>query len=131
MRYTGRKLASDAQGTSFSIGYVGDSYIDFGLPGAIGIPFLLGLIYALIARHTIVLTRRRDLAFCVALLIVVFLPAYKFEISNIKLFPTMLLRWIIAALFVWGVWPRLRQLVLAAPPPMRNFRPDARVAGRG
>lgn len=41
--YTGVRVASDEQGTSVSLGYVAESFIDFGIPGMFGPPLILGL----------------------------------------------------------------------------------------
>jgi hypothetical protein len=42
--YTGLKLAGAEQGTSISLGYVAESYIDFGVPGMMVPVFALGLL---------------------------------------------------------------------------------------
>jgi hypothetical protein len=77
------------------MGYLADSYIDFGIPGALVIPLLLGTLYGLIARHILALGGRYDLTFCIAVLMVLFLPVQLFETSSIKLFPGMLWNWIV------------------------------------
>ena len=43
MTYTGLFMASDAEGTSISIGYMGESYADFGPVGMFGVILVLGL----------------------------------------------------------------------------------------
>ncbi len=83
MRYTGLQLASEAEGTSISIGYMGDSYIDFGPYGMYGVVFLLGLLWGVMyyyfrSRTSSILT---GYAFATTLLI----NAYQFEISSTKL----------------------------------------------
>ena len=45
MRFTGWQLASTAEGTSISLGYVAESYIDFGMMGMWLPIFLLGLLW--------------------------------------------------------------------------------------
>ena len=105
-RYTGKNY--ETVGTSVSIGYLIESYIDFGVFGALIIPFVLGMLYSLIAQHVLKLGGRYDLTFCIAALIVLFLPVQQFEISNIKLFPGMLWNWIVCSIVVWIVWPRVR-----------------------
>lgn len=115
MRYTGRLLATGAEGTSISIGYVGDSYVDFGIPGALAIPFALGLLYALIARHILAVSYEGDVTVGIAVLVVVLSPVQEFEISSIKLFPGILWAWIVASFAMWIVWPRVRPFFCAAP----------------
>ena len=44
-KYTGIKYAGLSQGTSFSLGYFGDCYIDFGLFGMMIALFLIGLLF--------------------------------------------------------------------------------------
>jgi hypothetical protein len=136
MRYTGRFLASDSSGASISIGYVGESYIDFGIAGALAIAFALGMTYGLIAKHIFVLARRRDLALCASVFIVLFLPVQQFEISNIKLFPSVVTSWVVFGLFVCVAWPMIRPLLTAkhsgAPVPARRMpvSPSARPKSR-
>jgi hypothetical protein len=112
-RYTGKFY--DSAGTSVSLGYLIESYIDFGFFGALIIPFSLGLIYALIARHILYLGGRYDLTFCVGVFFVLFLPVQQFEISNIKLFPSVLWGWIVSGFICWYVWPKIRFMFYAAP----------------
>jgi hypothetical protein len=44
-KYTGIKYAGLSQGTSFSLGYFGDCYIDFGLFGMMIALFIIGLLF--------------------------------------------------------------------------------------
>ena len=53
MRYTGWFLASDAQGASISLGYVAESFIDFGRTGMWLPVFLLGVLWGAIYGHFI------------------------------------------------------------------------------
>jgi len=115
MRYTGEDLASGGEGTSISIGYVGDSYIDFGIAGALAIPFMLGVLYALIARHILAASHEGDIAVGIAVLAVVLSPVQQFEIGSIKLFPGVLWAWIVGSFTVWIVWPRVRPFFCGAP----------------
>jgi hypothetical protein len=48
--YTGLRLAGADRGTSISIGYMGESYIDFGQAGMMGVVFAMGLFSGLIYR---------------------------------------------------------------------------------
>jgi hypothetical protein len=102
-RFTGKRF--ETRGTSISMGYLIESYIDFGTIGALVLLFILGMLYALIARHILYLGGWYNLTFCIAVLIVLFLPTQQFEISNVKLFPGILWHWIVCTIVVWLVWP--------------------------
>jgi hypothetical protein len=105
-RYTGRDVST--LGTSISIGYVGDSYIDFGLYGAIGIPLILGLMYGWMTRQLLILNRTADVAMYLAVVTILFLPLQQFEISSIKLFPGILLQLIVCGAWLRLAWPIAR-----------------------
>lgn len=108
MRYTGSHLGSDQEGTSISMGYVADSYIDFGLIGALIASLLLGVFYALIARSIVRLNRDVELTIPMAVLIAVFFPIQQFETSSVKLLGGMLWAAIAGAFFIRYLWPNLR-----------------------
>lgn len=96
MAYTGLHMASDAEGTSISIGYMGESYIDFGVPGMYFPIVLLGVFWAVIYRFFL---RRPDLlllgfAFATAGLV----EMYQFEMASIKILGGVLMRFIVLAL---------------------------------
>jgi hypothetical protein len=111
MQFTGRTMASTSEGTSISIGYVGESYIDFGIAGALVISFLLGSAYSLSILCLAMLNRGRDGAILVALAIPLVWTAQQFEISNIKLVGS--LAWTFAACLVTILtWPSARPLLL-------------------
>lgn len=57
MRYTGRRVAGEADGTSISIGYMGEAYIDFGAIGMMAPIFALGLLIGRIYRWMLVSPR--------------------------------------------------------------------------
>ncbi|MEO0560126.1 MAG: hypothetical protein AAF170_18310 [Bacteroidota bacterium] len=95
-RYTGIFLASDDQGTSISIGYMGESYIDFGTFGMFVPIFLLGVgwgvIYLFFARKaTIPLI---GYAYSAAVL----LSAYQLEVATIKLLGGVVMKFIVVGL---------------------------------
>jgi hypothetical protein len=118
MLYTGLKLGSESLGTSISIGYVGDSYIDFGFLGALLIPFVLGLLYAYIGRHLVRADGGRDVTCTVAVLVVGLSPARIFEVNNTKLLAATLWHWAVCLIFISLIWPRIRPLFsssLASP----------------
>lgn len=124
MRFTGRELASDAQGTSISIGYVGECYIDFGIPGIVAIPFLMGLCYGFIARRLTGLAPGGDALIVVALMAELYSPVRMFESSNIKFFPGLLWNWIVFSGFLWLVWPQLRPSLMRVRERVLRNMPD-------
>jgi hypothetical protein len=105
-RYTGIYMAGGARGTSISLGYVAESYIDFGPYGMFLPVFALGLIwgamYAFYVRRAP--TPEEGFAFALALLI----NASSFEIASVKLLGGMLMRFIVLAL-VFSQWTRVRR----------------------
>ena len=98
MRYTGLSLASDEEGTSISIGYMGESYIDFGRYGMFVPIFILGVMWGLMYYY--VMSRARSsivgYAFATALLI----TAYQFEMTGIKLIGGMVMNFLVLALIL-------------------------------
>lgn len=83
MRYTGLVLASDDEGTSISMGYVTDSYIDFG-PYWMFVPvFLVGLLWGLMYRYFLATSPSALVGF--ALATAALITAYQFEMAAVKL----------------------------------------------
>jgi len=82
--YTGLRVAGAEQGTSIGIGYMGESYIDFGPVGMFAPIFLLGLFYGSIYRLFITHSPRKIIGVAIAVSILAF-GAYEIETSNIKL----------------------------------------------
>lgn len=105
MYYTGRQLASGAQGTSFSLGYMVEQYIDFGRWGMFVPIFFIGLVWGGIYRYC--LTREfpvaLNLAFASALMIFV----YEFEMQEIKLIGGTIMRFIVFAIFMKYAMPHV------------------------
>lgn len=82
--YTGVTVAGEETGTSIGIGYVGESYIDFG-PVFMFVPiFLLGVFYGLIYRLFAIRSQSKLIGVAIASAILIF-GAYTIETSNIKL----------------------------------------------
>ncbi len=82
--YTGIRVAGVEEGTSISIGYIGESYIDFGRVGMYAPILLLGIFYGLIYRFFVDSQKVKVLGFAMAVAILTF-GAYTIETSNIKL----------------------------------------------
>lgn len=125
MRYTGLHLAGAAEGTSISIGYMGESYIDFGPIGMFFPIFLLGLFWGYMyyffrsRSHTLM----TGYAFATALLI----NAYQFEIASAKLLGGVTSKFIVLAILIKIAEPALvawlkqgRRGALKAKAPMKT-----------
>ncbi len=82
--FTGLRVAGVKQGTSISIGYIGESYIDFGKWLMFAPIFVLGCLYAWIYRYFVYQDPNHLLGFAVATSILLF-SAILIESSNIKI----------------------------------------------
>jgi hypothetical protein len=126
MQYTGLRLASDAQGTSISIGYVGDAYIDFGKTGALFVVFVLGMLWGVVYLYFIRKSRVKLLGF--AMVVTVLLGAYQFEMVATKLFGGILLKFLVFALLMRFVerplWSWLHVENRQRAPAFQRQRPD-------
>lgn len=96
MRYTGRFLASDDQGTSISIGYMGEAYVDFGPVGMFAIVLGLGMAWG--RMFTFFVRRAQVPLLGLAFALTVLLNAYQFEIASIKLLGGVLMTFLVMAL---------------------------------
>ncbi len=103
--YSGVVVAGEEQGTSISIGYIGESYIDFGRVGMFAPILLLGLFYGGIYRFFVYSSRHTTLGYATATAILIF-GAFNLETSNIKLVGGNLMAFLVMALFikVMGAW---------------------------
>ena len=113
MQYTGMTLASGAQGTSVSMGYMAESYIDFGVYGMFVPVFLLGMLwggmyYYLVSRARLAVV---GYAFATALLI----HANQFEITSLKLVGGVGIKFIVLALLMRLAMPRLNEWMQQNP----------------
>lgn len=111
MAWTGYHLASDADGTSISIGYMGESYADFGVPGMFVPVFLIGLLWGgvyvwFLRRSPSVLL---GFAFAVAMLV----GAYQFEVAGIKLLGGTLNKFIVLAVLMRFATKRLERWLIS------------------
>jgi hypothetical protein len=82
--YTGVQVSGLESGTSIGIGYVGESYVDYGPFWMFGPILLLGLLYGLVYRFFITRTRYKLIGSSFAVSILIF-NAFAIETSNIKL----------------------------------------------
>jgi len=83
-QYTGLEISGAERGTSISIGYFGESYIDFGPIGMFGPIFLLGLFHGSIYRFFTTYSQKKIIGLAIAVSILVF-GACTIETSNIKI----------------------------------------------
>ncbi len=88
MRYTGLRLASEEHGTSISLGYVAELYVDFGPFWMHGFVFLIGLIIGLAFRA--VASLKVPLYISAGTVVVLLLNIHIFEISLVKLLGSLL-----------------------------------------
>lgn len=114
MRYTGQFLASDAQGTSISIGYVGESYADFGPVGMFGVILLLGFGWG--SAYGYFLKRSPVPLVGIAFSLVVLLGAYQFEMASIKLLGGVVTKFVVLALVTRWLGGRLIGWLSDEPP---------------
>jgi len=105
MFYTGLALASAAQGTSISMGYMVESYIDFG-PVFMYVPiFLLGTLWGGMYRYFVSRGPPTLLGYSVA--VTVLINANQFGMYTSKLLGSMLMSFIVMALLLRFVLPYL------------------------
>jgi hypothetical protein len=108
--YTGVVVAGMEQGTSISIGYMGESYIDFGPIGMFVPIFLLGLLFGFVYRLFVKYARYKIIGFATATSVLLF-AAYNFETSNVKILGGMLSCAIVTGIFIWLGGPLLAGLL--------------------
>jgi hypothetical protein len=84
MLYTGVDVGGAKEGTSIGIGYVAESYVDFGPVFMFTPIFLLGVFYGLIYRVFVIRSDGRLIPAAIASSILIF-GAYTIETSNIKI----------------------------------------------
>jgi len=114
MYYTGLALSSDVQGTSISMGYMAESYIDFG-PMLMYVPvFVLGLIWGGMYRYFVTRGPPNLVGFAVAVAVLV--NANQFEMTATKLIGSMLMSFIVMTLLLKTVLPQMQGWVFQAKP---------------
>lgn len=120
VEFTGAHIAGAQEGTSISIGYVGESYIDFGFIGMFAPIFLLGTFWGWAYRWLATRTRWRLLGIAVATNLILGGALY-FESSNIKLLggavSALIILWAVLRFRGEAIWGALVRPD-AAPPPL-------------
>jgi hypothetical protein len=114
MLYTGQLLASDSQGTSISMGYMAESYIDFG-PVAMFIPILiLGLLWGGMYRYFATRGSPSVLGYAVATTVLI--NANQFGMHSTKLVGSMLMSFLVMALLLKFALPHFYALIVGLRP---------------
>lgn len=116
MRYTGLQLASDAQGTSISIGYMGESYVDFGPYGMFFPVLLLGLFWGFM--YYFFMSRAKSTVLGYAFATALLISAYQFEMASIKLLGGVTMKFIVLALVLHFLQDRLSTWLQKRPEPV-------------
>jgi hypothetical protein len=114
MRYTGRRLATGRDGTSISMGYVAESYVDFGV-WLMFVPILLmGLLQGWIYRFFLTRTPLRLAGYGFAL--VALFPGMLFETTVVKYLGGTLSAFVLLAPIArWAMPPVLPGLIRRCP----------------
>jgi hypothetical protein len=96
--FTGMYMASDEEGTSISIGYMGESYADFGVSGMFVPVLLIGMLWGFIYRW---FTQRAHYAIIgYAFATAALLGAYQFEMASIKMLGGTIMIFIVLSLIL-------------------------------
>jgi len=88
-QYSGMMVAGTEQGTSISLGYMTENYIDFGMPGMFFSLFGYGLLIGLVYKY--VMTSSPDKLIGTAMVIPLFILIYLFESALNKLIGGLLM----------------------------------------
>ena len=96
MQYTGLHMASDESATSISIGYVGETYIDWGGLLMYVPIFLIGLAWG--TMYWYFMSRAPSVIVGYAFSTAVLINAYQFEMTLLKLMGTLIMKSVVLAL---------------------------------
>lgn len=103
-RYTRVFWAGAEQGTSISMGYMAESYIDFGIVGMFAPIFLCGLLWGLMYRYFMRKVPYRIIAYGMVTALLV--NANQFEMHSVKLLGGMLMNFLVFAAVVKFILPK-------------------------
>lgn len=104
MKYTRSIMASGEQGTSISMGYMAESYIDFGMIGMFAPIFLCGLLWGTMYRYFLIRVPDRLIAYGMVTALLV--NANQFEMHSVKLLGGMLMNFLVFAVVAKFVLPK-------------------------
>ena len=107
-KYTGKSYAGFKQGSSFSLGYFADSYIDFGYVGMFFPLVLVGLFVVLIYR-TLYRRKNINILFRYAAINLVLYEYTAFETDGLMLFGRLLLMFLVFYALCKFVFPSLQR----------------------
>jgi hypothetical protein len=126
--FTGYEVAGADQGTSISIGYIGESYIDFGRIGMFVPIFMMGLffggVYRLFSRY-----KHRVMGLAVATSIILF-GAYEIETSCAKLIGGNVIVILAMSVFLWAFGDSVWRIITKAAR-LKMIRPGKRPQSNG
>lgn len=109
-KYTGRWFSDLSMGVSFSLGYFGDFYVDFGAVGMMFALLLLGWIIGVGFRN--LCRNAPNQLIAIMLLQVSFMLLYKFEISLLKLVGTFTVFWLLYRFLDMAFFPQFTSWIL-------------------
>jgi hypothetical protein len=98
MQFTGMNMAGAESGTSISLGYVADSYIDFGPVGMYGVIFVIGLLWGGVYRYFVTRSGSALLGFGFAMAALLF--TYQYEIAAVKLLAGVVVKFLVLAVLL-------------------------------
>jgi hypothetical protein len=111
IRYTGLTFAGGGHDTEIPLGYMAESYIDFGPVFMFVAIFLLGLLYG--AQYRYLATVPRYKLFAYGAMPVVLLPATEFGLTAAKILGGSLTIFAVSYIALWVFVPSLRRFILA------------------
>jgi hypothetical protein len=104
-RYTGLSVAGSDRGTSISIGYIAEGYVDFGAYGMLILALAFGFIWGWMYKWLV--THARIIATGLALGTTLLIGASQFEIAESKLLGGMLAEFLVLALALRFAMPSI------------------------
>ena len=131
--YTGIIIPGTSSATSISMGYVADSYIDFGVPYMYVPIFLLGILWGLLYRYFIKSAGSAHLI-GYALTVIVLFNAMFFETGIVKLLGSVLTSYLVAFVLLKvahkiRITALLQRPVVVSQPSIRRGKPALAEAG--
>lgn len=109
-KYTGRNFAGLKQGSSFSLGYFGDAYVDFG-PIGMMLPLILIALFTSFIYRTFYRMTSLNLLLRFALVNVSLYVFFTFESDGVFLFGRLLTDFIVLYFLARYVFPKIQQWV--------------------
>ena len=114
-KYTGLRYAGRAQGTSFSLGYFADCYIDFGIYGMMGVLFTLGMLYMYIYAY-LLRNSSKNMVFNYAVVGAFFLEFNALEMDSTYLLGRLFSTIVVFFLSIRFIFPMIIDHITIKPP---------------